>query len=88
MASPMRSPHGYISSPTSTGGAFVVPRPAGRDQRRPPAKLLSKSLVLRDIYGVANDSFQHPVFYNRGTDAANMSDFAVRSRNAFGDITS
>src|ERR1700687_2801061 len=53
-----------------------------------PAKLLSKSLVLRDIYGVANDSFQHPVFYNRGTDAANMSDFAVRSRKSFGDITS
>ena len=52
------------------------------------AQLLSKTLVLRHIYGVAYDSFQNPVFYNRGTDATNMLNFTVRPHNALGDITS
>jgi hypothetical protein len=42
-------------------------------------EFLSKDLVLGHINGAAYDSFQSPVFYNRGTDATDMSEFAVNS---------
>src|SRR3984957_12795388 len=51
-------------------------------------EFLSKDLVLGHINGAAYDSFQSPVFYNRGSDATDMSEFAVRSHNTLGDIAS
>src|SRR3984893_15093301 len=51
-------------------------------------EFLSKDLVLGNVYSAAYDSFQSPVHYNRGTDATNMPEFAVRSHNTLGDIAS
>ncbi len=44
--------------------------------------------MLRYVDGAAYDSFQSPVFYNRGTDATDMPEFAVGSHDTLSDIAS
>src|SRR6266699_202117 len=76
-----------LSTAWSPTKAACVTQPLGfRQIGFATPEFLRQEFVLRNIYGVAYDSFQNPLFYNRGTDATNMPDFAVRSHNALGDI--
>src|ERR1700721_3699194 len=64
-----------------------VAEPLGfRQVRFAAAELFSQDLVLRDVYGTANELFQALVFDDRNTDAANVPDFTIGTHDALGSI--
>ena len=78
-----------LSAAWSPTEAACVTQPLGfRQIGFATPEFLRQEFVLRNVYGAAYDSLQSPIFYNRGTDATNMPEFAVRSHNTLGDIAS
>src|ERR1700757_624700 len=67
--------------------AARVAQPLGFGQVRfAAAELPGEELVLRDVYGAANELCPALAFDNRNTDAANVADLTIGTHDALGSI--